>query len=45
MPLDREYQLELLKMLSEAYPDELDHREFCRNMDEQTEKKYGVFRV
>lgn len=42
MQLDREYQLELLKMLSEVYPDELDHREFCRNMDEQTGRKYAA---
>ena len=40
MILDRDFQRHLLKLLCDAYPNEFDHREFCRSMDEDTARKY-----
>ena len=40
MILDRDYQRQLLKMLCDAYPNEFDHRDFCRAMDDETGRKY-----
>jgi hypothetical protein len=40
MILDRDYQLRLLKMLCDAYPNEFDHRNFCHSLDENTGSKY-----
>lgn len=40
MKLDRDYQLQLLEMLSSAYPNQFDHRSFCNSMDADTKQKY-----
>ena len=40
MNIDRKYQLEILNTLAETYPQRFDHRQFCRDMDENTEKKF-----
>ncbi len=40
MKLDREYQRNLLEMMSEAYPRNFDHRVFCKNFDREEEDKF-----
>ncbi len=42
MILDRKYQLEILNMLSSAYPQRFNHSQFCRGMSEEQENKYAA---
>ncbi len=42
MKLDRQYQLELLNMLAESYPQCYDIRPHIREMDEEAEQRYAA---